>query len=111
MSKKLYTIFNMDELIHAAFRYYLGRRTIAACVFAKDLASAWDRLGGHTRLMIGQELLRAYEDAETHPDWKPLGDDCDREAWDLVKEKVVGISSKTSGIVPLVGGPSGLETR
>jgi hypothetical protein len=44
--------------------------------------------------MIGRELLKAYEEADKHPEWKPLGDDCDREAWDLVKEKVTNISFK-----------------
>jgi len=91
---KLMGIFDADELIHAAFRYYLGRRTIATCAFAKDLSDAWDHIGERTRMMIGNELLQAYEDAEKHPDWKPLGDDCDREMWDFVKEKVMFISDK-----------------
>jgi hypothetical protein len=85
---KLYEFFDIDELIHSAFRYYLGRRTISACAFARNLAKAWDHIGENTRMMIGQELLKAYEDAEKNPDWKPLGDDCDRESWDLVKEKI-----------------------
>jgi 1-deoxy-D-xylulose 5-phosphate reductoisomerase len=39
-------------------------------------------------MMIGNELLQAYEDAEKHPEWKPLGDKCDIEAWDLVKKRI-----------------------
>ena len=80
--------FEENELIHAAFRYYLGRRTISANAFARDLAAAWDALDDLTRDMIGQELLKAYKMAEDHPEWKPLGDQCDIEAWDLVKAKI-----------------------
>ena len=80
--------FDGDELIHAAFRYYLGRRTIATCAFAKDLAAAWDQLRDATKQMIGRELLQAYEEAEKYPETRPLGDTCDREMWDLVKAKL-----------------------
>lgn len=80
---KAIDFFDVDELIHASFRYYLGRRTIATCAFAKDLASAWDHIGKNTRMMIAEELLRAYKG------WRPLGHDCDREMWDLVKEKAM----------------------
>jgi hypothetical protein len=86
--------FNADELVHAAFRYFLGRRTISANAFAKDLAAAWDHIGELTRMMIADELMKAYREAEEHPEWKPLGDDCDREVWDLVKDKVMLFSYK-----------------
>jgi hypothetical protein len=44
--------------------------------------------------MIGKELLKAYEQADKYPDLKVLGDQCDREMWDLVKAKVTDISFK-----------------
>jgi len=98
MNKKVKAIdfFDVDELIHCSFRYFLGRRTIATCAFAKDLSKAWDYLKPITRKMIGRELLKAYEEAEINPEWKPLGDDCDREAWDLVKEKAITFLTKTT---------------
>ena len=98
MNKKIKAIdfFDVDELIHCSFRYFLGRRTIATCAFAQDLAVAWDYLRPTTREMIGQELLKAYEVAEKNPDWKPLGDDCDREKWDLVKEKAITFLTETT---------------
>jgi hypothetical protein len=98
MNKKTKAIdfFDVDDLIHSSFRYYLGRRTIATCAFARDLAVAWDHLRLTTREMIGRELLKAYEEADKHPEWKPLGDDCDREAWDLVKEKAIKFLTKTT---------------
>jgi hypothetical protein len=90
----LHKFFDINELIHASFRYYLGRRTISACFFAQHLARAWDRLNDQTREMIGKELLKAYEQADKYPDLKVLGDQCDREMWDLVKAKVTDISFK-----------------
>ena len=98
MNKKLKAIdfFDADELIHCSFRYFLGRRTISAGAFAQDLAKAWDHLKPVTRKMIGRELLKAYEEAEINPDWKPLGDDCDREKWDWVKEKAIKFLTKTT---------------
>ena len=80
--------FDADDVIHAAFRYYLGRRTIATCAFAVDLAAAWECLRPQTKEMIGRELLKAYEEAEKFPEHKPLGDKCDRESWDKVKAKI-----------------------
>ena len=86
--KKAIDFFDANDLIHAAFRYYLGRRTISANAFAQRLAKSWLHIHEMTRMMIGNELLQAYKDAEKHPDWKPLGDKCDIDAWDLVKKRI-----------------------
>ena len=95
--RKAIDFFDANDLIHAAFRYYIGRRTISANAFAKDLAASWLHIHEMTRMMIGNELLQAYEDAEKHPDWKPLGDQCDIEAWDLVKAKIQINENNKSG--------------
>lgn len=84
--RELLQHFELDDLIHSSFRYYLGRRTIATCAFARSLAAAWPLIAKHTREMIARELSQAYSEAERHPEWKPLGDDCDRESWDKVRE-------------------------
>ena len=78
--------FDLEELVHASFRYYLGRRTIATCAYARSLAAAWPLLSQSTRVMIGRELAHAYAEAARNPDWQPLGADCDREAWDKVRD-------------------------
>jgi hypothetical protein len=36
--------------------------------------------------MICRELAHAYAEAARNPDWQPLGADCDREAWDKVRD-------------------------
>jgi hypothetical protein len=67
--------FDQNELVHAAFRHYLGRRTISACAFADDLAKAAPALEKGTRDMIIKEIKQAQER-------KALGDACDIEAWE-----------------------------
>jgi hypothetical protein len=73
--KELISYFDENEIIHASFRYYLGRRTISACAFAGDLAKAAPALEKNTRKMIIKEIKQAQEHEE-------LGDSCDIEAWE-----------------------------
>ena len=81
MKTKAISLFDEEELIHASFRYYLGRRTIATCAFADNLAKAMPLLSKNTREMILRELKKAFEEEARNPDWKPLGDECDKQAW------------------------------
>ena len=79
-----------SELAFWAFRYFLGRQTATACLFAKDLAKAWPHLEADDRAMIRKELERAFwEDDEARVEAmaenRPLGHDMDREAWDEVR--------------------------
>lgn len=77
------------HLIHCAFRYYLGRMTIATCQFAHDLAKAWPLLPESTASMIRRELEEHFNrDDEARLNgskYKPLGMDCDRAAWERVR--------------------------
>ena len=86
MSEQLLKHFDAEELVHASFRYFLGRKTIATVAFAHNLAAAWPHLSERTRIGIGRELTQAYAEAARNPEWKPLGADCDREAWDKVRD-------------------------
>lgn len=81
-----------DDFIFWSFRYFLGRMTIATCAFAQDLAKAWEYLNDRTKEQIKKELEQAFErDDEMRADEKcsgryyPLGMDCDRKAWELVR--------------------------
>ncbi len=89
LSKKqtILTHMDLEELVHASFRYYLGRRTIATVAFATNLAKVFFVLSDKTKEMLTRELLQAYAEVEKNPAWKSLGDQCDKEAWDLVKEQ------------------------
>jgi len=81
-----------DQLIHCAFRYYLGRMTIHTCCFARDLAKAWPHLEERVASMIRRELGEAFErddraraEPMIHGGYLPLGHDCDRAEWELVR--------------------------
>jgi hypothetical protein len=76
----------VSDLVFCGFRYFLGRRTIATSAFAKDLAKIYPLLEGSIKAMIRKELEAAYEQEKRSPEWKPLGDACDREAWDKVRK-------------------------
>jgi len=82
---KLIDQFNIDELILWSLRYLMGRRTIAACSFALDLAKAYKHLPIMLRAKIRDEVeSRFLEDnlsRKRKASYHPLGDDCDREAW------------------------------
>lgn len=79
-------------LIHCTFRYFLGRTTIATTTFARDLARAWPHIPTHTASMIRRELDEEFDRDDmmrknNGQDYRhlPLGRDCDRAAWDKVR--------------------------
>jgi len=84
----------VDELVFWSFRYFVGRMTISTCVFAQDLARAWPDLGVNTKKQIRDELERAFEEDDAlqkeFPNkgmgYRRLGWDCDRAAWEKVRE-------------------------
>jgi hypothetical protein len=96
-TKTILDVMDLDELIHASFRYYLGRRTISTCTFAKNLARIFSLLNKHTKQMLSRELLQAYEAAERLPDAKILGDQCDLKYWNLVKAKCERYNTRSEG--------------
>lgn len=71
-----------SDLVFWSFRYFLGRRTIHATVFAENLAKTYPYLNNATQQMIKKEIERAKELGE-------LGDACDQEAWQKVRNMYV----------------------
>lgn len=80
-----------SDLVFWSFRYFLGRRTIHACSFAKCLSKAWTHLDLPVQKLIMKELEEAFERDDvarsSNQDYRPLGDDIDREAWQTVRDK------------------------
>ena len=76
-------------IVFWSFRYFLGRMTIATCMFAEDLAKAWPYLEPNTQSLIMRELEEEFkrdDDARAeNKNYKPLGHDCDRAAWQKVR--------------------------
>lgn len=71
-------------------RYYMGRMTYAVSNFCDLLIRQWPCLNEKTRILIMRDIENeiARDDAArlAGSDFKPLGHDCDREAWDKVRE-------------------------
>jgi hypothetical protein len=68
-----------SDLVFWSFRYFLGRRTIATCCFARNLAIIWQYLDDRVKGLIKAELEKAFS-------YKALGDDCNRVAWQKVRD-------------------------
>lgn len=66
-----------SEILFSAFRYYLGRRTIATCAFADDVTRAWEYIEEPQRRMMTEEIAKAIEKGLA-------GDPCDVESWQRV---------------------------
>ena len=88
-----------SDLVFWSFRYFLGRMTIHACCFAESLAKAWPHLDERVQNLIIRELeeefkrddearLRRTEStvAKQYISTLPLGMDCDRAAWQKVRD-------------------------
>ena len=73
-----------------AFRYYCGRRTYAVGNFCDLLIAEWRGLSDRARWIIQRDLEGEFKrDEECRGktgDYKPLGDDCDREQWERVRK-------------------------
>lgn len=88
-----------SDLVFWSFRYFLGRMTIATSSFAEDLAKAWPHLDSRVQKLIMRELEEEFErddrvrqnvaegkDKSIARLGFPLGMDCDRAAWQRVRD-------------------------
>lgn len=79
-----------DSLVFWSFRYFLGRRSAAAVGFAEELAKAWPMVNDKIKGLISNELNEEFEsDDIARSQWHdrlPLGDDCERAAWQKVRD-------------------------
>ena len=72
--------FDAVEMLICATRYYTGRSTIAASIWADDLARHWASLPKGARTVIKRDLENAFERVNA------LGDGCDRVMWEKVRD-------------------------
>jgi hypothetical protein len=79
-----------SDLVFWSFRYFLGRTSIHTGCFARDLAKAWPHIDPLIQFSIKRELDDEFErddDArQRKSEYKPLGRDCDRASWQLVRD-------------------------
>lgn len=83
-----------DELIFWAFRYFMGRSSIQASAFAQDMAKAWPHLSERVRIMVQDELEKAFKQDDKdamkrlHPALRQLG--FIRDSWEKVRLRYRG---------------------
>jgi hypothetical protein len=82
-----------------AFRYYLGRRSYAVSDFCELLAQQWPNLPKRTQDLIKKELDKEVErDTESRTagyEFHHLGDDCDRNEWLLLQQRIESYDATT----------------
>ena len=71
--------FDAVEMLICTTRYYTGRSTISASVWADDLARHWASLPEGARIVIKRDLKNAFKRVNA------LGDGCDRVMWEKVR--------------------------
>jgi len=72
-----------------ATRYYLGRMSYAVSDFCDMLIENWASFDEKTKNLLIRDIEQEFEDDDRARlegrDYKPLGDDCDRESWEKVR--------------------------
>lgn len=73
-----------------ATRYYLGRRTYAVSSFCDMLILNWPSFAEQTKNLLIRDVEEEFERDDRARlearDYKPLGDNCDRESWERVRD-------------------------
>lgn len=85
--------FNVDDLIMSATAYYLGRTSAMVESHCDAVIAAWPDLSEQTqsfiRRIVDEAFCRHARLAEVRADssWagRPLGHDCDQQAWQKVR--------------------------
>ena len=86
----------LSDLVFWSYRYFVGRRTIAATQFADQLSHAWPYLKSNIQQLIQRELDELFrrDDEQrlenTERGYLILGDDVDRAAWEKVRRAYNG---------------------
>ena len=77
-TEALAPFFDAVEMLICTTRYYTGRSTISASVWADDLAQQWASLPEGARIVIKRDLENAFKRDNA------LGAGCDRVMWEKV---------------------------
>lgn len=84
--------FNTSDLIMSATAYYLGRRTAAVSSFCEQLVASWDEVprfaADYIERIVEEAFQRddLYRELKSEESCRPLGADCDRAAWERVRQ-------------------------
>ena len=85
--------FDVSDLVMSSAAYYIGRRTANVTDFCDRLCRSWNCLPPSVKAFVQQIVDEAFERDKRSSVVSSLGDDCDRVAW----ERVRNCWSSTSG--------------
>ena len=84
--------FRVEDLLISTTRYYLGRMTAAGGSYAEQLGKAWPFLPCEVRDILRRDIEQKFDDDDRARDLGrtqdgplPLGMDCDRDMWGMVR--------------------------
>lgn len=72
-------------MIMAAVRYCLGRRTYIVGDCADWIIDNWKDWPDNVRTIIERDVEEEFERDGLNPEWKVLGDHCDKKQWEKVR--------------------------
>lgn len=82
--------FDIDDLIMSSTSYYLGRQTGNVETFCRNLSASWNRLPAHVQSYVRRVVNEAFSRDDIArslcKEHLPLGADCDRVSWELVRK-------------------------
>lgn len=95
-------------MVIAAHRYCMGRMTYIVSDCADWLVSIWHELPESVRKIIQRDTEEAFarddEDRTEGRNYKTLGHDCDRKAWERVRGLWSHAAAATAPVAPGAGG-------
>ena len=98
LGRLLVAHFDPHELLCASARYFIGRSTLSTNAFAETLAEVWACLPKWTQGVIRRDLEEAFRGDDIARDAGRagyyLGQDCDRAAWEKVRQAWIKESTK-----------------
>lgn len=79
-----------DLMVLAAFRYCVGRRTYIVPECVEWLFVNWPEFSDSIKGLIQKELEELFDQDDLYRagewgDYRPLGDNCDRQEWERVR--------------------------
>ena len=72
-------------MITAAVRYCLGRQTYIVSDCCDWIIANWHEWPNNVKASIKRDVEEAFEKDEEMPEYKFLGDACDKQAWEKVR--------------------------
>jgi hypothetical protein len=72
-------------MVTAAVRYCIGRRSYIVSDCADWILANWGDWPENVKTIIQRDIEQEFDRDVQNPNWKPIGDDCDKREWEKVR--------------------------